>query len=174
MRLVVAVLASLMSTPVLALEVLESVLQVTFQRDGTEHVLNDDVVPLLPGNACYVWYLRVDARDTPLTFVERLTLPQAIDWGTLDDDPGGGVTFEEGGKVAVSTIALTTDTDGWFSHGWCVAEGDPVGEHLFEVLVDGAEIARFPFTVVAPEAYSFPAAPQAGAEDTLRSANNTW
>ena len=49
--------------------------------------------------------------------------------------------------------------------------GSP-GEHLFEISVDGVEIATFPFTVVAPEDYTFPA--PVVPERALRSASNTW
>ena len=172
MRLFLTVLGMLAATPALALEVVESVLQVSYTHNGTSYVFNDSYVPLLPANVCYTWYLRVDAAATPLTVVERMTLPEAIQWGTPGSDPGDETVIEEGGKVAVTTIAVTTDDLGWFSHGWCAAEGDPTGGHLFEISAGGAELATFPFTVVAPEDYTFPA--PVFPERALRSASNTW
>jgi hypothetical protein len=171
-RLVLAVLGMLPATPALALEVVEGVLQVSYTHNGTSYVFNDSYVPLLPANVCYTWYLRVDAAATPLTFVERMTLPQAIQWGTPGSDPGDETVIEQGGRVAVTTLPVTTDDLGWFSHGWCAAEGDPTGEHLFEISVDGAELMTFPFTVVAPESYTFPG--PTVPERAHRSASNTW
>jgi hypothetical protein len=168
-RLVLAVLATLAATPALALEVLESVLQVSYTHDGKSQVFNDTYVPLLPGNACYTWHVRVDRAGAPVDAVERMTLPVAIDWGT---QPTEATVIEEGGKVAVTTLPVLTDELGWFSHGWCVAEGDPTGEHLIEVAVDGATIASFPFTVLAEDEYNFPA--PIVPDRSLRSADGTW
>lgn len=143
--------------PSAAVEIVESVFQVGYTYNGTEHVLSDRAVPMLPENACYNWYLRAAKGEADITFVERFTLPVAVDWGTTGEGPNDATRIEEGGKVAVTTIEVTTAADGWFSHGWCVAEGDPTGEHLIEVSVDGAVLASFPFTVFAPEDYAFPA-----------------
>lgn len=151
-----ALVPALSWTPVSALEIVESVFQVTFTRDGTEYVLNDPAVPLLPENTCYSWYLRATETGTPVRFVERFTLSEAIDWGTTGESPDDVTRLEQAGKVAVTTIDMTTDEQGWFSHGWCVAEGDPAGDHLIEVSVDGDALASFPFQVLAADDYSFP------------------
>jgi hypothetical protein len=156
------------ATPTSALEVLESVFQVSYTHDGQSYTFNDTYVPLLPGNACYNWYVRVDATSAPLTVGERMTLPIAIDWGTQLPE----TVIEEDGKVAVTTSSMTTDGDGWFTHGWCAAEGDPTGPHLIEVSVDGQMLASFPFEVLGADIYNFPA--PVVPERALRSANNTW
>jgi hypothetical protein len=168
-RLVLAILGTLAATPALALDVLESVLQVSYTHDGKSQVFNDVFVPLLPGNACYTWYVRTDKIGAPVNVVERMTLPVAIDWGTQTT---GGTVIEEDGKVAVTTLPLMTDDLGWFSHGWCVAAGDPTGDHLIEVSVDGEAVASFPFTVLAENEYNFPA--PIVPDRALRSANGTW
>ena len=143
--------------PAGATEVVESVFQVAYTHEGTEYVLADRVVPLLPENACYNWYLRLSEAETSLRFVERFTLPVAVDWGTTGDSPDDVTQIELDGKLAVTTIEVTTDGEGWLSHGWCVAEGDPAGEHLIDVLIDGVAVASFPFTVVPGADYAFPA-----------------
>jgi hypothetical protein len=167
-RLALAVLAVALASPAAALEVAESVLQVSYLHNSRNYTFNDTYVPLLPGNACYTWYIRVDAPETPLTVVERLTLPVGIDWGTQSPE----TVVEPDGRSAVTTSSMTTDGEGWFSHGWCVAEGDPAGPHLIEVSVDGQQLASFPFEVLAADVYTFPV-PDVP-ERAMRSANQTW
>ncbi len=158
-----------MTAPALALEVAESVFQVTFNHNSRDYALNDTYVPLLPGNACYTWYLRTDQPDAEITIVERMTLPSAIEWTIA---PGDGTVIEEDGKVAVTTVPLSSDGEGWITHGWCAAEGDPTGSHLIELSADGVALASFPFEVVDTTLYVFPAAEFP--ERAGRSANNTW
>jgi hypothetical protein len=167
-RLALLVLAWAATTPAVALEVVESVLQVSYRHNSEDYVFNDRYVPLLPGNACYTWYMRVDAAATPLTVVERMTLPIGIDWGT----PPTETVIEDEGRVAVTTIPTTTDDEGWFSHGWCVAEGDPTGPHSIDVSVDGQPLASFPFEVLAADVYNFPK--PIVPERAQRTANNFW
>lgn len=167
-RLMVFALALLPATPILALDVLQSELQVSFRHDGEDYVRNDRFVPLLPDNACYTWYVRADAPDTTLQVVERFTLPAPIDWGTQSPE----TVIEDGGRIAVTTSEMPTDGLGWFSHGWCAAEGDPTGPHLIEVSVDGKALASFPFEVIAPVSYYFPQ--RTVPERAARTANNFW
>ena len=48
----------------------------TFQYGGTEQRLSEDKVPpLLPGNTCYTWWVRLAPGDAPQSAVERLILP---------------------------------------------------------------------------------------------------
>ena len=64
MRLKLPALAVLLASgaaPAMAAELADSVFQVTFKYAGDDEVLNDTVVPLLPGNACYNWYVKLAA-----------------------------------------------------------------------------------------------------------------
>lgn len=168
-----ALLGSLaLAVPAAAFEVQETVLQVSFKHNGADYVYDDTVVPLLPGNACYNWYVRLAETNTQLTTVERMTLPQAIDWGSIATDSDDGIEVLEGGTVAESTQPMTTDEDGWITHGWCVAPGDPLGHHSIVVSSGDQQFATFEFDVVDPSHYPFP-----GAQSVpwaLRSANQTW
>lgn len=169
--------AALMGTlvlvqPALALSVQEQVLQVSYKYKGVDYVFNDTYVPLLPGNACYNWYLRLDQVNTTLTVTEQLKLPEAIDWGTAATDPNDGIEVKESGTVAESTIATSTDGDGWITHGWCVAAGDPVGHHSMQVSVDGQPLATFDFDVLAADQYNYPAG--ASSPWANRTANQVW
>jgi hypothetical protein len=150
-----ALAPALLSTGAWGLEVNETVFQVSFSHEGTEYVLDDATVPLLPGNACYNWYLRTEPGQD-LTLVERLTLPEPIDWGTTGSTPDDITQIEPDGRVAVTTLVVSSGDDGWLSHGWCAADGDPIGYHEIEVSLDGTSLATFPFNVVASADYPFP------------------
>jgi len=163
----------LCSAPALAVELVDSVFQVTFRYAGTDEVLNDTVVPLLPDNACYTWYARLGEGETPKTAAEVLTLPVALaDWGTLATDPDDGVDISSDSKVATRTFTPELDADGWFSHSWCAATGDPTGAHSIAISVDGVLLKRFDFTVVLPEDYYWPAIAQTGPRE--RSVDHSW
>jgi hypothetical protein len=163
----------LASTPALGVEVVTSAFQVSYSQHGKEYRADDLVVPLLPDNACYNWFVQLAEANLPVKATERFTLPEALpSWETTASAPGDATQIEENGKVAVTTVEQTTDTEGWFSHGWCVAEGDPLGLHVVEVSVDGASIAKFEFTVVPPEAYRFPVPPPP--DPSGRSTGNSW
>lgn len=161
-----------LSAPALAFEVQEQVLQISYKHNGHDYVHDDGVVPLLPGNACYNWYIRLTETGTALTVSERMTLPQAIEWGAVATDPNDGIEVLENGTVAVSTLPLETDELGWITHGWCAASGDPLGPHTIEVAAGGEALASFSFDVVEPSTYSFPAAQSA--PWAMRSANQVW
>lgn len=168
-----AVLGSLaLAVPASAFEVQQSVMQVSYKHNGSDYVYDDTVVPLLPKNACYNWFIKLAEANTDLTVIERMTLPQAIDWGTVATDPNDGIEVLQGGTLAQSTLPMTSDEDGWITHGWCVADGDPVGHHAIVVSVGDEPLASFDFDVVDPSNYSFPGAQSA--PWTLRSANQTW
>lgn len=161
-----------LAAPALAFEVQEQVLQVSYKHNGQEYVFDDTVVPLLPDNACYNWYIRLKEAETALTVTERMTLPRAIDWGAVATNPNDGIEITGNGTVAVSTLPVTTDELGWITHGWCAAEGDPTGRHTIEVTADSQSLAIFAFDVVDPATYSFPAAQSA--PWAMRSANRVW
>jgi hypothetical protein len=164
---------SLASSAALGVEVVESLFQVTYTHGGREYVADDHVVPLLPGNACYYWYLRLAETNAPVHAVERFTLPEPLtNWGTTGATPEDPTQIEEDGKVAVTTLELSSDNEGWISHGWCAAEGDPLGLHLLDVSAGGVDLAKFEFDVVAPANYDFPTAP--APDPNARSTNNSW
>ena len=153
-------------------ELLESAFQVTFRYAGTDEVLNDTVVPLLADNACYNWYVRV-AGDPPKAATETLALPVAlVDWGTIASDPDDGIDISADGRIATRRFTPELDANGWFSHGWCVAAGDPVGAHSIDIGIDGTSLTRFDFTVVLPEDYYWP--PIAQPQPHERSVDRSW
>lgn len=176
MRLKLPALVVLLASgtvPAAAAELADSVFQVTFKYAGDDEVLNDTVVPLLPGNACYNWYVQLAKGDTPKTATETLSLPEALaDWGTLATDPSDGIDISADGKVAVRTFVPELDEEGWFSHSWCVAPGDPTGAHSIAIAVDGEPLVTYDFQVVLPEDYYWPTIIQPTPRE--RSVDHSW
>lgn len=164
---------ALVSWPALAVELRDSAFQVTFNYAGEDRALNDATVPLLPANACYNWYAQVDTDAPPGTATETLSLPIALaDWGDLATDPDDGVDISADGKVLTRTFTPEIDAEGWFSHGWCVVEGDPTGAHKIEIAVEGEPLTSYDFQVVLPEDYTWPSVNQPIPRE--RSVDNSW
>ena len=151
----------------------DSDFQVTFQYGGSEQRLSEDKVPLLPGNACYTWWLRLGDGETPQTVEERLILPQPLaDWGDFATNPDDGVEISADNTTATSSFVPELYSDGWFSKGWCAAAGDPVGSHRIEVSINGTILKTFEFEVLAPEDYPWPALRQPDPRE--RSVQDSW
>lgn len=171
-------LALLAAGPSLAAEMVDSVFQVTFRYAGEDEVLNDTVVPLLPGNACYNWYVRLAQGTAPksatkLSATEVLSLPTPLaDWGSLATDPDDGIDISADGRVATRTFTPELDEEGWFTHSWCVAPGDPVGPHSIAIAVDGDKLVTYDFQVVLPEDYYWPSIAQPQPRE--RSVDHSW
>lgn len=166
-----AVLSLLVCGAAAAAEVVESDFQVTFQYGGQEQRLAETTVPLLPSNVCYTWWLKLAEGAPPTNAIERLVLPEPpANWG--DTSVNDGVYILDDGKVAVSRFTPAIDSDGWFSKGWCAADGDPIGAHRIEVILDGVMAKAFDFEVVRPEDYPWPALRQPDTRE--RSVQNSW
>jgi hypothetical protein len=152
-RFAVVAAAIFASSSALAIEVQDRVFEVTVNKNGQSQTVRDTVVPYLPTEACYSWYLQLAEESTPVTLVEELRLPEPIDWGTVGEDPSDPTQIEEGGQTAVTTLPLTSDADGWVTHGWCVAAGDPLGEHMIEVKQGEEIFGAFSFKVVPADQF---------------------
>ncbi len=164
-------------TPVGAAEILAQRLEVSFNYAGYDERYDDPLVPLLPGNACYSWSVQLAPAETgapvPTTLVERLVLPEPLaDWGALATNPDDNVEISADGTAAITTSTFAPDAEGWLGNGWCVAAGDPVGPHRFELELDGTPLTSFDFEVVRPEDYNWPSIPQP--DPTARTVYNSW
>ena len=166
-----------LAAPVGAAEPLAQRLEVSFNYAGYDERYDDPLVPLLPANACYSWFVQLAPGEAgappPTTLVERLILPVPLaDWGTLATTPDDNVEVSADGTTAITTSDAAPDADGWLTNGWCVAAGDPVGPHRFELELDGAPLASFDFEVVPPEDYNWPNIPQP--DPMARTVYNSW
>lgn len=164
---------TLAGPPAFGAQLVDSVFQVGFSYAGTDEILNDTIVPLLPENACYSWHVRLAPDDKPKSATETLSLPVALaDWGDLATNPDDGIDISADGKTATRVFDPAPDPEGWFSHSWCVVEGDPTGPHTIAVAVDGETLTIFEFEVVLPEDYSWPAISQPAPRE--RSVDHSW
>ena len=104
--------------------------------DGEWTSRETDSVPLRPREACYRWRLHL-SNNTPgkLSWREEFTLP---------GKPGKAPTV-------LVTKKSEAPQDGWLGHEWCVARGDPVGQHEIRVYVKDSLAKAFTFFVVRPE-----------------------
>lgn len=165
------------ATTAQAVELLAQRLEVRFNYAGYDERYNDPLVPLLPDNACYSWFVQLAPGEAgapaPTTLVERLILPEPLaDWGTLGTNPDDNVEISADGATVITTAAAAPDADGWLTNGWCVAAGDPVGPHRFELELDGTALVSFDFEVVLPEDYNWPNIPQP--DPMARTVYNSW
>ncbi|HEY9009785.1 MAG TPA: hypothetical protein VIN06_02085 [Devosia sp.] len=168
-RLVATIVLASASSAALGAEIVETRFQVDVTRDGLTTSSSELLVPYLPDQACYNWFAKFDAATTlEVTLIETLTLPEPLAaWKDYVNDPAEPTQINSDAQGAVTTLKATPDSEGWVSHGWCVAEGDPLGAHNITVTFEGAEVASWDFTVVAAEDYQVaPATEPAPAEST--------
>jgi hypothetical protein len=147
---------ALLPSPAFAFEVRETTFEVYHNENGEEVSETTTTVPLsFDDQTCWNWWIRSAEDSGEVTFTEKLIMPEAPEsWGDPDDIPEGQIgklILEDGGRVGISTRKHTLD-EGWFGHGWCIVPGDPVGDHVVEVTIEGELVHRFEFEVVPPRA----------------------
>ena len=132
-----------LAQPAFAQSVIESdfILKIT-DASGGEIVESTTLIPLLEG-ACYEWRLNLAKTKGAIDITEVFTLPSAPgSWGSVNES----TTISDDSRTATSAMNLTP-VDGWIAHAWCVAEGDPVGDHLIVVKSGDEVLGEFPFQV---------------------------
>jgi hypothetical protein len=188
-RLLATIVLAGASGTALGAEIVETRFQVDITRDGTSTSSSEPVVPYLPDAACYYWFAKFDAATTgEVTLIETLTLPEPLAaWKDYVNDPAAATQINADAQGAVTTLKTTPDGEGWVSHGWCVAEGDPLGAHNMTVTFEGTETGSWDFAVVAAEDYQFapttepaptetapPPPPVPQPSPTARDVNQSW
>lgn len=169
-----------------AAEVIDSTFKVEYTRDGQTYSKDDTVVPYLPDSSCYTWYVKFDpGTKDEVVLVETFRLPEPLAaWKDFKNDPAAATQIEADAQGAITTVTQAPDADGFVSNGWCVAAGDPLGEHTISVAYEGKEIAHWTFTVVAEADYQFepveppadpsPPAPPPQPSPTARDVSQSW
>ncbi|MEO8686049.1 MAG: hypothetical protein ABI414_14565 [Devosia sp.] len=140
----VVALATL-STAALAQEVIDADFLVSSTNAAGEQVVQSTrVVPNTEG-ACYAWRLRLGKTKTAVEVTEVLRLPSAPEnWGGSDPSE-----ISSNGLNATTALSLVPE-DGWITHGWCVAAGDPTGRYRIEVSSATKSLQVFGFELRAP------------------------
>lgn len=132
-----------LAQPAFAQTVLEKDFTLEIAQDSDNPLVESTtLIPLLEG-ACYYWHLKLAKTKGDIEITEIFTLPsESAGWGTDNED----VVISADELTATSTMTRTPQ-DGWISHGWCVAKGDPTGDHVIEVKSGDKLLGTFPFQV---------------------------
>lgn len=117
--------------------------------DGNETLEYSRTVPLIPNRACFAWVIRLKQRDGIIKYHEILTLPSAPEFWSGEGDPNATNEISADRRSSISN-RFAALRNGWFTHTWCIAKGDPAGAHLIEIRMNGSLLSRFDFEVVRP------------------------
>ena len=135
-----------LSTAALAQEVIDADFLVSSTNAAGEQVVQSArVVPNIEG-ACYAWRLRLGKTKEAVEVTEVLRLPSAPEnW-----DPGSDRSDVSSNGLNATTALSLVPEDGWITHGWCVAAGDPNGRYRIEVSTAAKSLQVFGFDLRAP------------------------
>lgn len=114
---------------------------------GRGAFVGNAVVPHRP-DSCYRWEIDVEPEDRGLVVREDFVLPAAApQWGGADGAPGSPTRVDPD-RSGATTLVQESLEDGKLTHGWCVAEGDPLGQYVISVHAGDVLLHRFRFQVV--------------------------
>ena len=113
-----------------------------FRPDGS--LVPTTTVPHAVDQA-YGWRMGLNTRMATVRVREELTLPaEPATWG--DPEPGLKRRVSNDGRTAITELTLEVH-GGQVSQAWAVAPGDPKGEYLLKVKLEGAPEQVFRFRV---------------------------
>lgn len=101
----------------------------------------------LSEDTTYGWRIKLPCRG-PTLFREVLQLPDAGDW-SFDPATARHVKLSGDRRRAI-TVDYSGCYDGWIQHAWTIAAGDPPGEYVLTVEVDGYAPQTFRGRFVRP------------------------
>ena len=117
-------------------------------HEGNQATYQSNLVPLIPRLACYGWRIRLANAKGLIKFKEVFSLPTEPEFWGGENDEFNPSAIAKNRKSSV-TEKFAHVRDGWISHSWCVAEGDPEGKYMMEVYIEGKFVKRFDFEVRA-------------------------
>lgn len=131
-----------------AVEVAEAEFRVSVSDgEGNQRSVQADVVPYLPGRACFGWRLRFSGSPAVVRYREVLKLPAAPAFWSGEDDAYSPHRYSADRTTATTEEFAAPDRDGWIESAWCIAEGDPVGPHSIEIFIGDHLVKNFVFEV---------------------------
>lgn len=115
-------------------------------RSDPPAIVEASSIPYRPETSCFGWVIHVTPRKGEVRVREELRLPApSPSW------PVEGTTIRVHDDRAGATNEFADDlSDGMITSEWCIADGDPVGDHHIEVFAGERLLRRFEFTVVEP------------------------
>jgi hypothetical protein len=116
--------------------------------DGAERFVPTAELPAVDGTT-FGWVLQVQTERESLRWQEHLHLPKApADWGDAVDDPD--VLISKDGTEVVAQGEDPVANGELQRFYWTLAPGDPAGDYVLDVAVEGRPVAQFRFRVPAP------------------------
>lgn len=115
--------------------------------EGKEHSIQADIVPYLPGQACFGWRVRLADAPRLVKYREVLKLPTAPAFWSGEGDSYSPHSFSADRTTATTDAFAAPDAEGWITSNWCIAAGDPVGDHSIDVYIDDKLVKHFDFEV---------------------------
>ena len=102
--------------------------------------LRSNLVPNRKGQI-YGWILLVKTDKEDVLLREELVLPSRGNWSTENE-----LKVSADGRVGVLERRARV-VDGKVSNWWSIADGDPTGEHLISISLDGVPAGQFKFVI---------------------------
>ena len=104
-----------------------------------------NVVPFVEGQG-YGWIIKLGAKFEKVKWTEVLRLPaEPRTWGRRQSH--GEYQISDDRKVSVTEQEVAAK-DGYIENFWSVAPGDPLGDYVIQVYVNGLLLKTFHFKVV--------------------------
>jgi hypothetical protein len=118
---------------------------------GEEDFVPTEEVPLIE-NQGYGWLIELITLRTSVMWREIFVLPTAPEtWGNLDENgdelPGFRTVSISDDRRTIITERRVKPESGLIYNSWAVAAGDPSGEYVMHIYVDGLFMKTFRFTV---------------------------
>lgn len=105
-------------------------------------------VPPAAGQA-FGWRAEVETTRDSLQWEERLQLPTSPEsWGDAEDDPE--ILISDDGRTAIAHGVAGVEEGRVERIYWQLDTGDPAGEYLLEVALEGRLVGRFQFRLAVP------------------------
>jgi hypothetical protein len=118
---------------------------ITQNQKGEETFEPTNIVPLVEGQS-YGWIIKLSSGHTKVKLKEVFELPASPDtWG--GGEASGEHEISEDRKVAITEREVDVER-GYIQNFWSVAPGDPVGDYVIRVYVNGLLLETFTFRVV--------------------------
>jgi hypothetical protein len=103
-------------------------------------------VPSIPDNTCYKWEIILDTELPSIPISEIFIMPETPKVWSSDEGAEGKQTLHHDNKISVVEEYIKVE-GGIIESTWCVAEGDPIGNHKIEVYIKGVLAESFSFVV---------------------------
>ena len=118
----------------------------TKPKAGTEisQDLFTTVAPLVPGQCCFGWRIKVPADTGIIKFREEFTVPSEPEyWGGEDNHFATNVIIND--RRTSITNRFAVPDKGWIENLWCFVEGDPEGNYSMRVYLNEIFVQQFDF-----------------------------